>query len=213
MGYSSIAWLPLCAGLTVLGLVLSYLAGRRRGYLTMLRGAAWSLLPIAAYLTGSVEMFWKIGVAIGHYADGFVFSPVKWAGVAVAGLSALLFFATHGRERRKTSRHARKAASRGETPRKAGESGTPAVTSATARDLDITQILREVRHPSPAASSPAGETQASTGKAPAPAGNTQAAPPPLPKRTPKARPKPAPKAPEDDDDMKDIEDILRKRGI
>ena len=207
MGYSSIAWLPLCAGLTVLGLVLSYLAGRRRGYMTMLRGAAWSLLPIAAYLTGSVEMFWKIGVAIGHYADGFVFSPVKWAGVAVAGLSALLFFATHGRERRKTSRLARKA-SRGETQHKAGESGTPAVTSATSRDLDITKILREVRHPSPA-SSPAGETQASAGKAPAPTGNTQTAPPPLPKRTPKAKPK----ASDDDDDMKDIEDILRKRGI
>lgn len=210
MGYSSIAWLPLCAGLTVLGLVLSYLAGRRRGYLTMLRGAAWSLLPIAAYLTGSVEMFWKIGVAIGHYADGFVFSPVKWAGVAVAGLSALLFFATHGRERRKTSRLARRAA-RGEARRKSGESGTPAVTPGTARDLDITQILRGVRHPGQAAPSPAGETQASAGKAPAPAGSTQAAPSPLPKRTPKA--KPQPKAADDDDDLKDIEEILRKRGI
>jgi hypothetical protein len=209
MGYSSIAWLPLCAGLTVLGLVLSYLVGRRRGYLSMLRGAAWSLLPIAAYLTGSVEMFWKIGVAIGHYADGFVFSPVKWAGVAVAGLSALLFFATHGRERRKTSRLARRT-SRGKTQHKAGESGTPAVTSGIARDLDITKILREVRHPGPAATSPAGETQAS-GKTPAPAGNTQTAPPPLPKRTPKA--KPQPKAPDDNDDMKDIEEILRKRGI
>ncbi|HEX6448336.1 MAG TPA: cellulose synthase [Trebonia sp.] len=206
MGYSSIAWLPLCAGLTVLGLVLSYIVGRRRGYLSMLRGAAWSLLPIAAYLTGSVEMFWKIGVAIGHYADGFVFSPVKWAGVAVAGLSALLFFATHGRERRKASRLARRT-SRGETQHKARESETPAVTSGIARDLDITKILREVRHPAP---SPAGETQAS-GKTTAPAGKTQAAPPPLPKRTPKA--KPQPKAPEDDDDMKDIEDILRKRGI
>jgi hypothetical protein len=205
MGYSSIAWLPLCAGLTVLGLVLSYLVGRRRGYLSMLRGAAWSLLPIAAYLTGSVEMFWKIGAAIGHYADGFVFSPVKWAGVAVAGVSALLFFATHGRERRKTSRLARRS-SRGETERKAGDSGTPAVTSATTRDLDITKILREARHPAPA---PAGETQDRTGKASASAGNTQAAPPPLPKRIPKAKAK----APDDGDDMKDIEDILRKRGI
>jgi hypothetical protein len=205
MGYSSIAWLPLCAGLTVLGLVLSYLAGRRRGYLSMLRGAAWSLLPIAAYLTGSVEMFWKIGAAIGHYADGFVFSPVKWAGVAVAGVSALLFFATHGRERRKASRLARRS-SRGETERKTGESGTAAVTSGTTRDLDITKILREVRHPGPA---PAGETQDRAGKAQAPAGNTQAAPPPLPKRTPKAKAK----APDDGDDMKDIEEILRKRGI
>ncbi|MBO0822139.1 MAG: cellulose synthase, partial [Nocardiopsaceae bacterium] len=106
MGYHSIAWLPICAGLTIAGLVLSYLVGRRRGRLAMMRGAAWSLLPIAVYLTGSVEMFWKIGSAIGTYVDGFVFSPVKWAGIAVAGLAALLFAATRGRDRRRAARRA-----------------------------------------------------------------------------------------------------------
>src|SRR6266581_2429927 len=65
--YDKIAWLPLCGGLTGLGLVLSYLAMRRRGIGAGLRGAAWSLLPIAAYLTGSIEMFWKMGVAIGDF--------------------------------------------------------------------------------------------------------------------------------------------------
>jgi hypothetical protein len=191
MGYSSIAWLPLCAGLTILGLVLSYLAGRRRGRLAMLRGAAWSLLPIAAYLTGSVEMFWKIGVAIGHYADGFVFSPVKWAGIAVAGVAALLFYATRGRDRRKAARLTRKTA-RGEAePRtKPG-----AVASETRGDLDVTRILREVTHPGPA------------GKAPVPSGQTPDAP------DKQAKPQKRAKAAPDNDDMKDIEDILRKRGI
>jgi len=73
--YDKIAWLPLCGGLTGLGLVLSYLAMRRRGIGVGLRWAAWSLLPIAAYLTGSIEMFWKMGVAIGDFAKGFAFSP------------------------------------------------------------------------------------------------------------------------------------------
>jgi hypothetical protein len=89
--YDKIWWLPICGGLTGLGLVLSYLAARRRGLGSGLRGAAWSLLPIAAYLTGSIEMFWKIGVAICDWAKGFVFSPKVWSGIAVAGLAVVLF--------------------------------------------------------------------------------------------------------------------------
>ena len=79
--YDKIAWLPLCAGLTGLGLVLSYFAYRRRGAGSGLRWAAWSLLPLAAYLTGSIEMFWKMGVAVGDFAKAFVFSPKVWAGI------------------------------------------------------------------------------------------------------------------------------------
>src|ERR1700733_6908270 len=89
--YDQIVSLPLCAGLTGLGLVLSYLVMRRRGLGSGLRGAAWSLLPLAAYLTGSVKMFWKIGVAIADFAKGFVFSTEVWSGIAVAGLAVLLF--------------------------------------------------------------------------------------------------------------------------
>ena len=89
--YDKIAWLPLCGGLTGLGLVLSYLAMRRRGIGSGLRGVAWSLLPMAAYLTGSIEMFWKMGVAVGDFAKGFVFSPQVWAGIAVAVGMAVLF--------------------------------------------------------------------------------------------------------------------------
>jgi hypothetical protein len=89
--YDKIAWLPLCAGLTGVGLVLSYLVMRRRGLGSGLRGAAFSLLPLAAYLTGSVKMLWKMGVAIGDFAAGFVFSTRVWSGIAVAALAALLF--------------------------------------------------------------------------------------------------------------------------
>ena len=103
-GYDKIAWLPLCGGLTGLGLVLSYLAMRRRGIGSGLRGAAWSLLPLAAYLTGAVEMFWKIGTAIGDFATGFVFSARVWSGIAVTGAAALLFFVSGGLRRRSVSR-------------------------------------------------------------------------------------------------------------
>jgi hypothetical protein len=89
--YDKIWWLPICGGLTGLGLVLSYLIARSRGVRAGMRGAAWSLLPIAAYLTGSIEMFWKMGVAIGDFAKGFVFSPRVWSGIAVSGLALVLF--------------------------------------------------------------------------------------------------------------------------
>src|ERR1035438_10902564 len=99
--YDKIAWLPLCGGLTGVGLVLSCLAMRRRGVGSGLRGAAWSLLPLAAYLTGAIEMFWKMGVAIGDFATGFVFSPKVWSGIVVAGVSALLFVASGARRGRR----------------------------------------------------------------------------------------------------------------
>ena len=63
----------------------------RRGLRSGLRGVAWSLLPLAAYLTGAIEMLWKMGVAIGDFASSFVFSPEKWAGVAVTGLAIVAF--------------------------------------------------------------------------------------------------------------------------
>lgn len=89
--YSQIAWLPLCGGLTGAGLVLSWIAYRRRGFAAGLRGVAWSLLPLAAYLTQSVQTLWDMGVKLVDFATGFVFSPERWAGIALVGLSFVAF--------------------------------------------------------------------------------------------------------------------------
>jgi hypothetical protein len=104
--YDKIAWLPLCAGLTGVGLVLSYLVMRRRGLGSGLRAAAISLLPLAAYLTGAVKMLWKMGTAIGDFAAGFVFSTRVWSGIAVTGLAVLLFVLS-GPLRRRTVKRGR----------------------------------------------------------------------------------------------------------
>ena len=115
--YNQIAWLPLCAGLTGLGLVLSYLTARRRGGGAGLRLAALSLLPLAAYLTGSIEMFWKMGIAVGDFAKGFVFSPRVWAGIALAGLAVVLLIVSGPLRRRRVSqRDARAAVPAGPAP-------------------------------------------------------------------------------------------------
>jgi hypothetical protein len=171
--YNSIAWLPLCAGLTGLGLVASWFAYRRRGLGSGLRGVAWSLLPLAIYLTGSIEMFWKIGTAIGDFAASFVLSPKVWSGVGVAALAALLFVVSGPAKRRRRRRTAAEAdATRpaaGAEPGAAGQPGQPGQEKA------------------------AGSRRARKSLEPAPA------------RAAKSGPA--------DDDMREVEEILRRRGI
>jgi len=184
MSYSSIPWLALALALTALGLVLSYTAYHRRGLRPAVMGTAFSLLPIAAYLTGSIEMLWKIGVAIGQFGTGFVFSPEKWAGIGVTGLAFALFLAAGGRTRRKASREARKAARADRDKREAdGSTGPPALGKA--KTSPGTQILPTTRERVPAERASAATSAKGSRKS----------------------------APPDDDDLKDIEDILRKRGI
>ena len=183
MSYSSIAWLPLAAGLTILGLVLSYLIYRRRGLRPALMGVAWSLLPIAAYLTGAIEMLWKVGVAIGQFGTGFVFSPEKWAGIGVTGLAIALFLAAGGRRRRRAAREARQATRAERKAETGGSSAPPALGKA--RTAPGTQMLPAERQPVPVDRATASTSAKGSRKAALP----------------------------DDDDMKDIEDILRKRGL
>ncbi|GII00018.1 cellulose synthase [Planobispora takensis] len=91
MTFEQIPWLALCAGLTGVGLVMSVMLLRRRGAAAGLRMAAWSLLPVAAYLTGALPTLWQIGTAVTGFVTGLVLNPMVWAGVAVAGLSLVLF--------------------------------------------------------------------------------------------------------------------------
>ncbi|QKW36489.1 hypothetical protein HUT06_22745 [Actinomadura sp. NAK00032] len=77
---SDAAIFAISLGVTLVGLVISWGAYRRRGAGTGLRGAALSLVPLAAAMTGVTEFFVDLA-----------FSPVKWAGVGVAGLAVLLY--------------------------------------------------------------------------------------------------------------------------
>jgi hypothetical protein len=103
MTYGQIEWLPLTAGLTLIGLIVSFIVWRRRGAAAGLRGVAWSLLPLAAYLIGAIELLWRFGTAIGDFATSFVFSPRVWAGIIVAIVSVLLFVVSGTLRRRRRS--------------------------------------------------------------------------------------------------------------
>ena len=84
-------WQALGITLTLLGLVISFLVWKRRGAAAGLRGVAWSLLPAAAGLTGTLRLLWQVVDLVVNWAVRLVFSPVVWLGIVLAGVSVVLF--------------------------------------------------------------------------------------------------------------------------
>jgi hypothetical protein len=100
MNYDSAAWGALAFALSTLLGVVTFFRWRSRGLAAGLRGAGWTILPVAAWLTGVLELGFDVADSIGHWAVHLVFSPVVWLGVVLAGVSAVLFGASALLERR-----------------------------------------------------------------------------------------------------------------
>ena len=84
-------WAALAIVLTLIGAALSWVAWRRRGLAAGLRGLAWTLVPIAAWLTGTLKLAANILGDVIDWGARLVFSPVVWLGVVVAGVAAVLW--------------------------------------------------------------------------------------------------------------------------
>lgn len=98
------------------------------------------MLPVGAYLTG-----------LTRFLADLAFSPVKWAGVALLGLGALLYVVSGvllrrgaadlaSREREGASAGERKGVSAGRAPKASLERGAPAVDPDLA---EIEEILKK----------------------------------------------------------------------
>lgn len=146
-------WTAVAGVLTALGAVWTVHAFRKRGPVSGLRGTGLTLLPVAAWATGSLEMFAEVSMSVVDWAAGFVFSPLAWIGIVVLGIAVLLFGTAQAMSAR-------------------GVGGRPGRTSS---------------HP---------PEQAGAGA-----------------RKPGLPPASGPAAPVIDDDLDDIEAILRRRGI
>ena len=149
--WNSIAWFPLCVGLTGVGLVLSWFTWRRRGLRRGIRAVAWSLLPMALYLTGSILLVGRIGSAVVQFASSFVFSPKTWAGVILLCLSAAIFLTSGGvpRLRRK------KRGGKGDEKEVSQKPGAPAVT--TAGNRAVAQVGAAPKQAKPAKQGKGGD--------------------------------------------------------
>jgi hypothetical protein len=146
--WTSIATGTTCLIVTIVGLVLSLIAWRKKGLRSGLRGVAWSLLPLAMYLTNAVGLVGRIGSAIVHFGASFVFSPKAWLGVIMVGVSVLLFLISGGiplfqsskrKDRRRDERSGKSGPGRGGGRAQAGAQGTPD----SGDDMgDVEEILR-----------------------------------------------------------------------
>ena len=155
----------ICVAVTALGLVWSYRIWRKDGWSRGLRAVAWSLIPLAAYLTSAVGLIGRLVNAVVIFAGSIVFSPKTYAGVIVIVMALVLFIVSGGlplaKERKaRKRRKAEKAAAKAQR-----ESGQPAAHASQAKAV---------------------EPRKTGAKAAVPGG---------------------------DDDMSDVEEILRRRGI
>ena len=142
--YDATTWQAIGITLTVVGVVLSFLAYRSRGAAAGLRGLAWSLIPLAAAMTGLLRVVFEAGEAVSSWAVRLVFSPVVWTGVVVAGVSAALFVvsgflrrrggARPTRAERKAQRQQKSVTSTGAAP--ATRAGTPATQDDDMDDIE-----------------------------------------------------------------------------
>jgi len=126
----------LALALTLVGGTYTWWAFQHRGLGAALRGAGFTLLPAAAYLTDTLRMVTRIGDAIGDWATGLVFSPSVWLGIVVAGMAVLLVGAGRVAERRVGP--ARPAKQLGSP--KSGGKGAPAIDDDLA---EIEALLRK----------------------------------------------------------------------
>ena len=86
-----VAWGALALTLTVLGGIYTWFAFRRRGVAAGLRGASFTLVPVALYLTRTLRLVTDVAGEVVDWAVHLVFSPTVWLGVVLAAISVVLF--------------------------------------------------------------------------------------------------------------------------
>jgi hypothetical protein len=147
----STTWAALALTLTIIGGALSWVAWRQRGLAAGMRGLAWTLVPVAAWLTGTLKLAVNIVNDVGSWATRLVFSPSVWAGIIVAGGSAALFvisaqlrsrgIGVRGKAAERATRKAERLQTKGAAPVK---SRKPATHEDDLDDMaDIEAILKK----------------------------------------------------------------------
>jgi hypothetical protein len=135
-----VTWGALALSLTVLGGIYTWFALRRRGVAAGLRGASFTLVPIALYLTHTLRLVTDIAGEVVDWAVHLVFSPTVWLGFVVAGTAAVLYVVAGFLKARdvgtSSAKRARRRPEPGELPAGKGARSQPAV----AEDPELAEI-------------------------------------------------------------------------
>ncbi|MGB0100973.1 MAG: hypothetical protein WBP61_11910 [Nocardioides sp.] len=119
------AWAALTLSLSVLGGIWTWFSFRRRGLVSGMRALGFTMLPLAAYLTQTLQMFTEIGNAVADWAAHLVFSPVVWLGVVIGGVGITLVVASGMLRTRQLARASTDGASPALSP--PAKRGAPAI--------------------------------------------------------------------------------------
>jgi hypothetical protein len=98
---NDVSWGALALALTALGGMYTWWALRHRGFAAAVRAAGFTLLPLAAWMTGLLEVAGDIGDALGHWLTRLVFSPFVWLGMVLFVIAFVLIGASNFVSRRR----------------------------------------------------------------------------------------------------------------
>ena len=87
---NDVSWGALALSLSVVGGIYTWWALRHRGVVAAVRGAGLTLLPIAAWLTGLLEVAGEIGDSLSNWLAHLVFSPATWLGMIIGFVAIVL---------------------------------------------------------------------------------------------------------------------------
>ncbi|MDX6371163.1 MAG: hypothetical protein QOD98_151 [Nocardioidaceae bacterium] len=138
------AWGALTLSLTVLGGIYTWFAFRSRGFVAGLRGAGFTIIPVALLLTHTLEMATKIGSAVGDWVVHFAFSPASWLGIILAVVSVTCFIAAGFlAERGVGAATGEEKAARKELAKGKGTKKEPVLSDVDAEMAEIEALLRK----------------------------------------------------------------------
>lgn len=121
------SWGALALALTALGGIYTWWALRHRGFASAVRAAGITLLPLAAWMTGLLEVFGDITDVLTHWLAHLVFSPLVWLGMIVFVVAFVLIGAANFVTRRQdpTSKSARSSNRERGKPRSVSPTSRP----------------------------------------------------------------------------------------
>jgi hypothetical protein len=122
-GVNDVSWGALALALTALGGIYTWWAFGHRGFAAAVRAGGFTLLPLAAWMTGLLEVFGNVTDAFGHWFVHLVFSPVVWLGGLIFVVAFVLIGAGNLVSRRQdpTAPQTKKTKQQPEAPRAVGK--------------------------------------------------------------------------------------------